>query len=77
MDGTTLLVDRHVHHWRIEEPYGQTSKGYCLDCAAERVFQNTHVDKHLDMSNGVSKLHVVRRTEHRRAEHARSENSGN
>lgn len=27
-------------HWRIDEPNGKTSHGFCIECGAEREFQN-------------------------------------
>ena len=35
--------EKPVHtacHWRIDEPNGKTSHGFCIECGAEREFQN-------------------------------------
>lgn len=29
-----------IHHWRISEPDGPTSEGWCLRCGANRLFYN-------------------------------------
>jgi hypothetical protein len=30
----------HFHHWKIEEPNGQQSRGVCKHCGMEKVFKN-------------------------------------
>ena len=30
-----------VHHWKIEEPNGRTSKAVCANCGAEDEFANS------------------------------------
>lgn len=35
-----LVKPDHVHHWRIEEPNGETSLGVCKICGATRAFKN-------------------------------------
>ena len=36
-----------AHHWHIEKPDGETSKGICQNCGAEREFKNT-IEKALE-----------------------------
>lgn len=33
-----------VHHWRIDEPEGKTSRGLCRHCGATRQFANGSED---------------------------------
>jgi hypothetical protein len=37
---TATTATTHAHHWRIDEPNGQYSRGVCRVCGAERVFKN-------------------------------------
>ena len=30
----------HAHHWKIDEPCGTTSMGFCKACGATRAFRN-------------------------------------
>ncbi len=30
----------HFHHWKIEEPNGQVSRGVCKHCGATKEFRN-------------------------------------
>ena len=30
----------HFHHWKIEEPNGQVSRGVCKHCGVEKQFKN-------------------------------------
>jgi hypothetical protein len=41
MQTITAVVDApHAHRWRIEEPNGELSRGYCRICGAEKMFKN-------------------------------------
>ncbi len=46
VEATTLdtiespATPEHAHHWRIEEPNGQSSHAICKKCGAEREFRN-------------------------------------
>ena len=42
MTATDLRFPRKacIHHWRIESPAGRTSRGVCILCDTERVFDN-------------------------------------
>lgn len=37
---TNATSDEHAHHWRIEEPNGQESRGTCKICGVTREFNN-------------------------------------
>ena len=36
-----VATEQCVHHWLIEPPQASTSKGRCVRCGRERVFDNT------------------------------------
>jgi hypothetical protein len=41
MEAKTVTIDTaHAHRWRIDEPNGQTSRGFCRVCGVERIFKN-------------------------------------
>ena len=39
-DTTTAACIAASHHWRIEDPDGLMSRGYCRNCGQEREFRN-------------------------------------
>lgn len=41
---TSAPAPDHFHHWKIEEPNGERSRGVCKHCGAERFFKNWLAD---------------------------------